>query len=50
VLYEMLAGKQAFDGEDASDTLAAVLRGEPDWSALPHRVPPAIHSLLVRTL
>jgi serine/threonine-protein kinase len=35
VLYEMLAGKRAFEGEDVSDTLAAVLRGEPDWSALP---------------
>jgi eukaryotic-like serine/threonine-protein kinase len=35
VLYEMLTGKRAFEGEDVSDTLAAVLRGEPDWSALP---------------
>jgi serine/threonine-protein kinase len=35
VLYEMLTGKRAFEGEDVSDTLAAVLRAEPDWSALP---------------
>jgi WD40 repeat protein len=35
VLYEMLTGKRAFEGEDVSDTLASVLRGEPDWSALP---------------
>jgi Tol biopolymer transport system component len=35
VLYEMLTGRRAFDGEDISDTLAAVLRGEPDWSRLP---------------
>ena len=34
VLYEMLAGKKAFEGETVSDTLAAILRGEPDWSAL----------------
>ena len=35
VLYEMLAGKAAFTGESTSDILAAVLRSEPDWSALP---------------
>src|SRR6266446_5492935 len=35
VLYEMLTQKRAFAGEDVSDTLANVLRGEPDWSALP---------------
>ena len=35
VLYEMLTGKRAFEGDDVSDTLAAVLRGEPDWDALP---------------
>src|SRR5206468_8204547 len=35
VLFELLTGKRAFDGEDVSDTLASVLRGEPNWSALP---------------
>ncbi len=35
VLYEMLTGKRAFEGEEASDTLAAILRGEPDWSRVP---------------
>jgi len=34
VLYEMLTLKRAFAGENVSDTLASVLRGEPDWSAL----------------
>ena len=46
VLYEMLTGRRAFEGEDVSDTLAAVLRGEPDWTALPANVPPAIVALL----
>jgi serine/threonine-protein kinase len=46
VLYEMLTGKRAFEGEDVSDTLAAVLRGEPDWSALPRDLPAAITALL----
>jgi eukaryotic-like serine/threonine-protein kinase len=35
VLYEMLTGRRAFDGEDVSDTMANVLKSEPDWSALP---------------
>ena len=39
VLYEMLTGKRAFDGEDLSDTLAAVLRSDPDWTALSAEVP-----------
>ena len=34
VLFEMLAGKKAFEGEDVSDTLASILRGEPDWAAI----------------
>jgi len=42
VLYEMLTGKRAFEGEDVSDTLAAVLRSQPDMSALPAEVPEAV--------
>jgi Tol biopolymer transport system component len=46
VLYEMLTGRRAFEGEDVSDTLAAVLRGEPDWEALPADVPQSIRTLI----
>ena len=46
VLYEMLTGRRAFEGDDVSDTMAAVLRAEPDWSALPAGTP----SLVVRLL
>ena len=46
VLFEMLSGKRAFEGEDVSDTLAAVLRGEPDWDALPATTPAPIGKLL----
>jgi eukaryotic-like serine/threonine-protein kinase len=50
VLFEMLSGRRAFDGEDVSDTLAAVLRGAPDWSALPGDLPDGIRLLLKRCL
>src|SRR6266849_5700862 len=50
VLYEMLTGKRAFEGEDVGDTLAAVLRGEPTWAALPAEVPPLIRTLVQRCL
>src|SRR5262249_22089772 len=50
VLYEMLTGQRAFGGEDVSDTLAAVLRGDPDWSALSPTTPPRVRRLLRRCL
>jgi serine/threonine-protein kinase len=50
VLYEMLAGRRPFRGEDVPDTLAAVLRGEPDWNALPSATPANIRVLLTRCL
>src|SRR5579864_6677861 len=50
VLYEMLTGARAFQGNDVSDTLAAVLRGEPNWTALPADTPHPIRMLLRRCL
>lgn len=50
VFYEMLTGTRPFVGEDAADTLAAVLRAEPDWSALPSTTPLSIRRLLERCL
>ena len=50
VFYEMLSGKRAFDGETITDVLAAVIRGEPDWVALPETTPPAIQRLVRRCL
>ncbi len=50
VLYEMLAGKQMFASESVSDTLASVLKTDPDWSALPAGTPPSIRRLLRRCL
>lgn len=50
VLYETLTGRRAFPGESVTDILAAVLRGEPDWSALPRATPLGIRKLLRRCL
>ena len=50
VLYEMLTGRRAFDGETVSHVLAAVLKTEPSWAALPSETPAAIHTLLRRCL
>lgn len=48
VLYEMLAGRRAFGGEETSDILAAILRSEVDWSALPVNTPATVRRLLTR--
>jgi len=50
VFYEMLTGRAAFAGETLSDTLAAVLKEEPDWPALPADTPPGVRSVLRRCL
>ena len=50
LLYEMLTGRRAFPGTSASDVIAAVLRDEPDWSALPADTPRGVRRLLRRCL
>jgi serine/threonine protein kinase/Tol biopolymer transport system component len=50
VLFEMLSGKRAFEGESVSDTLATVLKLDPDWSVLPTDTPQAIRKLIQRCL
>ena len=49
-LYEMLTGKMAFEGEDISLTLAAVMKDDPKWEALPVNTPPHVEGLLKRCL
>ena len=48
VLYEMLTGRRAFEGETISDVLAKVIEREPDWTALPASTPPRLRELLRR--
>ena len=50
VLYAMLTGKEAFQGEDITEILAAVMKTEPDWQALPAATPIQIRTLLKRCL
>src|SRR5439155_20428256 len=50
VLYEMLTGRRAFGGDTTSDTIAAILDREPDWSALPPATPASLRRLLYRCL
>jgi len=50
VLFEMLTGTRAFPGDDVTDTLAAVVRGEPDWNALPTGISPSLRVFLQRCL
>jgi len=50
VLFEMLSGKKMFEGETISDTLAAVLRADPQWDALPETTSPGVRRLLERCL
>jgi len=50
VLYEMLTGRPAFTGATITDILSAIVRSEPEWSALPGETPAAIRRLLRRCL
>ena len=50
VLYELVTGRQAFNGETVTDIIAAVVGKEPDWTALPASTPAGLERLLRRCL
>jgi len=50
LLFEMLSGKQLFRGETISDTLAGVIKDDPDWSLLPPNTPALVVELMRRCL
>jgi serine/threonine protein kinase len=50
VLYELLTGRRAFQSDDLSETLATVLKGEPDWTIWPAAVPASMSALVRRCL
>jgi eukaryotic-like serine/threonine-protein kinase len=50
VLYEMLTGSRSFDGDSVVETLAGVMKQEPDWTRIPAETPAAIRRLVKRCL
>jgi serine/threonine protein kinase len=50
LLYEMLTGRRAFDGDEVGDTFAAVLRSEPGWSDVPPGTPATVQRVMRRCL
>src|SRR5688572_4291587 len=46
VLFEMLSARRAFEGEDVAETLASVIRAEPNWRVLPGSTPLSVRTLL----
>ncbi len=50
VLFEMIAGRRPFDGDNVTDTLASVVKDEPPWAALPAGTPRALGELIRRCL
>ena len=50
VLFEMLTGQKPFDGETLTDIVAAIVKNEPDWRALPLGTPAAVQSVIARCL
>ena len=46
VLYEMVTGRRAFPADDVSETLALVLKADPDWNTIPSDVPRAVCELI----
>jgi len=50
ILYEMMTGIRLFEGETATDTLAAILHKEPDWETLPEETPGLLVQICQRCL
>jgi serine/threonine protein kinase len=50
ILYECLTGKRAFSGDTVTETIAAILKGEPNWDLLPADTPGSVRAVLRRSL
>lgn len=50
IIYECLTGKRAFEGETGTETLAAIMKSDPNWNRLPPNLHPRIRLLLERCL
>jgi Tol biopolymer transport system component len=50
ILFEMLTGKQLFSGDTVTDTLASILKTDPEWESLPAGLPFQVERVLRRCL
>ena len=50
VLYEMLTGRRVFAGDDTTETIASIIRADPDWTRLPADTPESVRRMLRRCL
>ena len=50
ILFECLTGKRVFGGETSSDTIASIIKSEPEWSEISTKIPMAVSNLLRRCL
>jgi Tol biopolymer transport system component len=50
VLFEMLTGRRLFEGETVTDTLAGILKTDPDWGTLPDNLPHQVERVIRRCL
>ena len=50
LLFEMLTGRRAFEGDTVTDTFVRILEREPEWASLPAETSPWIQVLLQRCL
>jgi hypothetical protein len=50
LLYELLTGRKAFEGDTVTEIIASVLKTDPDWGLVSARVPRAVHRLLKNCL
>jgi serine/threonine-protein kinase len=50
LLYEMLTGQAAFQGEDVTEILAAVVKGGVNLDLLPANLPPRVREVVTRCL
>ncbi|MBU2501048.1 protein kinase [bacterium] len=50
IVFEMLTGRRLFEGETVTDTLAGILKTDPDWSSLPDNLPHQVERVIRRCL
>jgi Tol biopolymer transport system component len=50
LLFEMLTGRRLFEGETVTDTLAGILKTDPDWASLPDNLPHQVERVIRRCL